>query len=85
MTFEVRMTFEPDRRSDLDDPIRRRMADSEGAGWVPVVLGVLLLVGFAYLVFDGLNSEPRTTRESNVRVERPVTPAPPAPVPTAPN
>ena len=39
------MTFDPERRSDLDvnDPIRRRMADGDGVGWVPAVLLVRCL------------------------------------------
>ena len=61
------MTFDPDRRRDLDpDPVRRRMAEGESVGWIPGVLGILLLAGFAYMIFAGWNSEPRTTRESNV-------------------
>jgi hypothetical protein len=78
------MTFDPDRRRDLDpDPVRRRMAEGESVGWIPGVLGILLLAGFAYMIFAGWNSEPRTTRESNVRIERPA--VTPPPVPKSPN
>ena len=76
------MTYEPDRRTDLDDPIRRRMVDGEGSGWAPAIVGVLLLLGFAYLIFGSWGPAPETTRESRVQIDRT---APPAPTPMAPN
>lgn len=88
------MTFDPDRRPDLDDPIRRRVADGDGIGFLPMILGLVLLFGFGYfLIATWDSSGTSTTRESNVRTERPVTtPAPsvtptpaPAPAPQAPN
>jgi hypothetical protein len=44
------MTFDPDRRNDID-PVRRRMIEGEGNGWAPAIVGILLLAGFAYLIF----------------------------------
>jgi hypothetical protein len=80
---EVPMTFDPDRRAGLDDPIRRRMLDGEGSGWAPVLVGVLLLLGFAYLIFGNWGPAPEQgTRESRVQIDRT---APPAPTPKAPN
>jgi hypothetical protein len=76
------MTFHPDRRSDLDDPVRRRMINAEGSGWAPAIVGVLLLLGFAYLIFGNWGPAPETTRESRVQIDRTV---PPAPTPKAPN
>jgi len=29
------MTFDRDRRRDVDDPFARRIAEGEGSGWVP--------------------------------------------------
>jgi len=88
------MTFDPDRPhiNDpvRDDPIRRRMQDGEGIGFLPTVLGIALLIAFgAFLVTTWNSSGTSTTRESSVRTERQVTPpAPsvtPAPPPKAPN
>jgi hypothetical protein len=39
------MTFDPDRRSDFDDPIRRRIAEGEGSTWVPALVGFAFLLG----------------------------------------
>jgi hypothetical protein len=84
------MTFDPERRSDLDlnDPIRRRMAEGEGVGWVPAVVLGGLFVGFLYVAFSGsMTTEPGMAPDSNARVERPVSPAPvpAAPKPGTPN
>jgi hypothetical protein len=76
------MTYEPDRRTDLDDPIRRRMVDGEGSGWAPAIVGGLLLLGFAYLIFGSWGPGAETTRESRVQIDRP---APAAPTQKAPN
>jgi hypothetical protein len=84
------MTFDPERRSDLDinDPIRRRMAEGAGVGWVPAVVFGALFVGFLYVAFSGsMTTEPGKGPDNNARVERPVTPAPApgAPKSLAPN
>jgi hypothetical protein len=85
------MTFEPERRNDLNpnDPIRQRMADGEGVGLVPAVVIGVLFVGFLYVAFGGsTTTEPgKGPVDSNARVERPVTPAPvpAAPKPATPN
>jgi hypothetical protein len=88
---EVEMTFDPERRSDLDpnDPIRQRMVDGEGVGWVPAVLFGLLVVGFLYVAFGGsMTTEPgKGPVDNSARIEQPVAPAPApaAPKPAAPN
>jgi len=75
------MTFDPDRRSDLDDPIRRRMADGEGSGWAPAAIGAILLLVFGFVIFGNWAPSPENTRESSVRTEKTT----PAPAPKAPN
>jgi hypothetical protein len=77
------MTFDPNRRGDQDDPIRRRRVDGEGSGWVPAIVAVLILLGFAYLIFWGPALD-QSTRESKVQTET-TAPAAPAPTPKAPN
>ena len=85
------MTFEPERRNDLNpnNPIRHRMAEGESVGLVPAVVFGLLFVGFLYVAFGGsTTTEPgKGPVDSNARVERPVTPAPvpAAPKPATPN
>ena len=77
------MTFDPNRRGDQDDPIRRRMVDGEGSGWAPAIVAVLILLGFAYLIFWGPAPD-QSTRESKAQTEK-TAPAAPAPTPKAPN
>ena len=77
------MTFDRDRRRDLADPIARRMAEGEGSGWITALVGFAFLLGFAYLLFWNWPPSPdNTTRESSIRMERTV---PPAPIAKAPN
>jgi hypothetical protein len=81
--MEATMTSGRDRRRDLDDPIARRIAEGEGSGWIPALVGFAFLLGFAYLLFWSWRPSPdNTTRESSIRMERTV---PPAPIPKAPN
>jgi hypothetical protein len=71
------MTFDPDRRSDLDDPIRRRMVNGDGSGWAPAIVAVLLLLGFAYLIFGSWGPVPEQgTQQSSAQIDRTITPAP---------
>ena len=79
------MSTDPDRRICSDDPIRQRVADGEGIGWLPSILGLALLFGFGYLLYTNWNPAPDASimRESNARIERPAV-APPV-TPKAPN
>jgi hypothetical protein len=78
---EATMTFDPDRRRDFEDPIHRRIADGDNGGWIPALVGVALLLGFAYLIFGNWGPSPNNTnRESSVRME-----IPPAQTPRPPN
>jgi hypothetical protein len=71
------MTFDSDRRSDLDDPIRRRMVNEEGNGWAPAIVGMLILVGLAYLILGNWSPSPEQgTRQSSVQIDRTAPPAP---------
>ena len=85
------MTFEPERRNDLNpnDRIRHRMAEGESVGLVPPLCLGFSSVGFLYVAFGGsTTTEPgKGPVDSNARVERPVTPAPvpAAPKPATPN
>jgi hypothetical protein len=49
--MEERMTADRGDRIHIDDTVRRRMIDGEGVGWAPLIVSILLLLGFAYLVF----------------------------------
>ena len=74
------MTFDPDRRDPMHDPIRQRMADGDGPGWFTGVLAAGFLLGFAYLIFAGSGAPTDTpTRESNSRIEQPAPTPPKAP------
>lgn len=79
------MTFDPDRRSDYDDPIRRRMQEGDGIGLLPGLLGLALLLAFGYVLYATWNPTPDASvmRESNARTERPAV-TPPV-TPKAPN
>jgi len=59
-------------RIHIEDSVRRRMIDGEGVGWAPVFVSILLLLGFAYLIFGA------PTR-SNVQDENVMAPAVQAP------
>lgn len=73
------MTFDPDRRRDIDDPIRQRMLDGESGGWAPGLVAIALLALFAYLIFANFGTSPQTTtRESSAQTER-TAPAAPSP------
>jgi hypothetical protein len=76
------MTFDPDRRSALNDPIHRRMIDGERSDWATAIIGLVLLLVFGYVLFGNWAPSPESTRESRVQID---SSAPPAPTPKAPN
>ena len=67
--MEERMTADRDERIRIEDTVRRRMIDGEGVGWAPVFVSILLLLGFAYLIFGA------PTRSNNVQGENVMAPA----------
>lgn len=67
-------------QSDPNRSGRRPMSynrDGEGWGFIPIALGIALLLLLSYLLLGPRSGGPSSTRESNVRTEAPTTPAQP--------
>jgi len=67
--MEERMSADRGDRIHIEDSVRRRMIDGEGVGWAPVFVSILLLLGFAYLIFAA------PTHSNNAQDENVMAPA----------